>query len=142
MRFIPKYIKKLDKIRTYISEGEHENQDFKVSISSQIKIAKTIVAFANTSGGRILIGVDDKGQFTHIDIEEEMYMMDKAAKEFCVPPINLKFRVHQEDEIEVLEVIVPIQKGNVFAVLDESGNKKVYHRVRDQVIHIKQNDSH
>lgn len=40
-----------------IEEGEHEMQDFKFSISDSRKIARSISAFANHSGGRLLVGV-------------------------------------------------------------------------------------
>lgn len=142
MRYTPKYIENLETIRNYISEGEHENQDFKGTISSQLKIAKTIAAFANTSGGRILVGVNDKGQFTKIDVEEEMYMLDTASKKYCFPPIEISFFVHQEEEIEVLEAIIVISINVAHLVIDENESSKVYKRVKDQVIHIKEKDSH
>jgi predicted HTH transcriptional regulator len=40
-----------------IEEGEHQQQDFKYCINDSKKIAKSLVAFANTDGGRLLIGV-------------------------------------------------------------------------------------
>lgn len=141
MRYIPKYIENLETLRSYIFHGEHEEQDFKLSISNKIKIAKTIVAFANTSGGRILIGVDDKGQFHPIDIEEEMYMVDTASKEYCKPAIELKFIVHHEEDMEILEVIVSKSEKIIYVVVNEKGVEKIYKRVKDQVVQIKK-DSH
>ncbi len=44
-------------IHALIAEGEHQQQDFKFEISDARKIAKTLSAFANTDGGRLLIGV-------------------------------------------------------------------------------------
>ncbi|MDA9964009.1 ATP-binding protein, partial [Schleiferiaceae bacterium] len=44
---------------TLISEGEHGEQDFKYRITDARKIARTLSAFANTSGGRLLVGVRD-----------------------------------------------------------------------------------
>lgn len=40
-----------------IEEGEHEEQDFKFSISDSRKIARSIAAFANNRGGRLLEAV-------------------------------------------------------------------------------------
>lgn len=51
-----------DFIYQLISEGEHLQQDFKFEISDVYKIAKSLSAFANTSGGRLLIGVKDNGK--------------------------------------------------------------------------------
>lgn len=46
-----------DYIQQLITEGEHVHQDFKFAISDARKIAKSLSAFANTGGGRLLIGV-------------------------------------------------------------------------------------
>ena len=45
-----------------IEEGEHQHQDFKLRVDDPHKIAKTLSAFANTEGGRLLIGVRDSGE--------------------------------------------------------------------------------
>jgi predicted HTH transcriptional regulator len=51
--------KELHKI---ISEGEHQTQDFKYAINDSKKIARSLAAFANTDGGRLLLGVKDNGK--------------------------------------------------------------------------------
>ena len=76
------YIKKL------ISEGEHQQLDFKFEISDSRKIAKTLVAFANTDGGTLLIGVKDNGNIAGIRSDEEYYMVEAAATMYCKPSIN------------------------------------------------------
>ena len=58
-------------VLTYISEGEHLKQDFKMRIDDAQKIARSLVAFANTSGGRLLIGVKDNGNVCGVRPEEE-----------------------------------------------------------------------
>ena len=49
-------------LQTLISEGEHQQQDFKYRVDDPCKLAKSVSAFANTDGGRLLIGVRDDGQ--------------------------------------------------------------------------------
>ena len=44
-------------IKNLISQGEHQQLDFKYEISDSKKIARSLVAFANTDGGKLLIGV-------------------------------------------------------------------------------------
>ena len=64
-----------DYIHALIAEGEHQQQDFKFEISDARKIAKTLSAFANTDGGRLLIGVKDNGKIAGVRSEEEKYMI-------------------------------------------------------------------
>ena len=66
-------------LQRMIREGEHQQQDFKFRIDSTAKIAKTLSAFANTDGGKLLIGVKDNGKITGIDPEEEFFMIEGAA---------------------------------------------------------------
>ena len=49
----------MKRILDLISQGEGEQLDFKREISSSIRIAKSLSAFANHKGGTLLIGVND-----------------------------------------------------------------------------------
>ena len=66
-------------IYALIAEGEHQQQDFKFEISDARKIAKTLSAFSNTDGGRLLIGVKDNGKIAGVRSDEEQYMIEAAA---------------------------------------------------------------
>jgi predicted HTH transcriptional regulator len=70
-----------------ISEGEHVHQDFKFAITDTKKIARSIAAFANTEGGRLLIGVKDNGKIAGVESDEEYYMIEAAANIYCKPAI-------------------------------------------------------
>ena len=67
-------------LRQIIAEGEHEHQDFKFAISDARKIARSISAFANNSGGRLLIGVKDNGVIAGVRNEEDIYVVEQAAQ--------------------------------------------------------------
>ena len=60
-------------ILSLIKEGEHQQQDFKYRVSDACKLAKSVSAFANTDGGRLLIGVRDDGNLSGVRSEEEIY---------------------------------------------------------------------
>lgn len=62
-----------------IREGEHQQQDFKYRVADACKLAKSVSAFANTDGGRLLIGVRDDGNLSGVRSEEEIYMMHQAC---------------------------------------------------------------
>ncbi|MGB4774899.1 MAG: ATP-binding protein, partial [Daejeonella sp.] len=59
------------KIKNLILEGEGATLDFKKTITSCEKIARTMVSFANNKGGRLLVGVSDDGTINGVKSEEE-----------------------------------------------------------------------
>jgi predicted HTH transcriptional regulator len=58
-------------LRKLISEGEGQKLDFKYCISDSKKIARTLSAFANTDGGKLLIGVRDNRSIAGVRSDEE-----------------------------------------------------------------------
>lgn len=122
-------------IKRLILEGESVNVDFKKTISNAQKIAKTLVAFANNRGGKLLIGVaDDKSISGVKSEEEERYMINKAAHIYCKPALEPTFEEIIVDHKLVL--IVNIQKSNTIPhyALDENNKWWVYFRVKDKSI--------
>lgn len=121
------YIKKI------IEEGEHQMLDFKFEVSDSKKIARTLVAFANTDGGRLLIGVKDNGAISGIRSEEEKHMIQTASEMYCNPIVKYKANEWIVNGKTVLEVIVPKSK-NKHKAPDHNNIYKVYIRVKDQNI--------
>jgi predicted HTH transcriptional regulator len=122
-------------IKRLILEGENVSLDFKKTISSSEKIAKTLVAFANNRGGKLLIGVTDDGTIKGVKSEdEEKYMITKAAHVFCKPAIEPKFEEVYIDDKVVLVVDIPRSDLKPHYALDESNKWWVYFRVKDKSI--------
>ena len=90
-----------------IEEGEHQHQDFKLRVDDPHKIAKTLSAFANTEGGRLLIGVRDSGEVAGCRVEEEYHMIQCAAEVHCTPAVAFETQVWKHNYFSVLEVKVP-----------------------------------
>ena len=121
-------------IQKLIKEGEHQMLDFKFEISDSKKIARTLVAFANTDGGRLLIGVKDNGNISGIRSEEEKYMIQTAAESFCQPEVKFEAKEWNVNGKTVLEVIVPKSSYHKHRAPDHNNAYKVYTRVKDQNI--------
>ena len=103
-----------------IAQGEHQQQDFKYEISDVRKIARTLSAFANTDGGRLLIGVKDNGKIAGVRSDEEIYMVEAAAALYCVPPVACRMSVHRvEGRGVVIAEVEPADKRPVRARLDD-----------------------
>lgn len=115
-----------------ISEGEHQQQDFKHSISNQKKIAITLSAFANTDGGRLLIGVKDSGRIVGVHIEDEMHMIEGAAEVFCTPEVEYSFNILKEKGKSVLEVNIPVSDTKPHLAKNDEGRWLAYLRVEDE----------
>lgn len=100
-----------------IGQGETRHTEFKRLVHSPAKIAKSIVAFANTEGGVILIGVDDDKRITGIHSEKEMLeVIHDAVKMHVKPELQIETEAMEYKKRLVLMVIVP-----------ESSEKPHYH---------------
>lgn len=103
-----------------IAQGEHQQQDFKYEISDVRKIARTLSAFANTDGGRLLIGVKDNGKIAGVRSDEEIYMVEAAAAMHCVPPVECHMTIHRvEGHNVVIAEVEPSAERPVRARLDD-----------------------
>ena len=72
-----------------IRQGEGLRVEFKLKINHPEKIIREVVAFANTSGGYLIVGVDDKGQMKGLkNPEEDRYVLEKAMTQNCTPAIT------------------------------------------------------
>lgn len=115
-----------------IAKGESEVLDFKKTISSAAKIAKTMVSFANHKGGTLLIGVNDSGALAGVKSEDEKYMLDLAGGFYCKPEIKPEIREWEFGKITIIEAIIPAGKDKPYYAKDEEGKWWVYIRVKDQ----------
>jgi predicted HTH transcriptional regulator len=119
-------------LKNLILEGEGQHLDFKYNISNAAKIAKSLVAFANTDGGRLLIGVKDNGNIIGVESEEEIFMIELAAESYCKPPVTVKMNPIEVDGKIVLEVEVPKSAEKPHYAKDENGKWLVYVRKDDE----------
>jgi len=119
-------------IQNLISQGEHQQLDFKFEISDSRKIAKTLVAFSNTDGGKLLIGVKDNGAIAGVRSDEEFYMVEAAASMYCKPMVEFEVKEWEVNGRIVLEVDIPRRNDGPFYAKDENGRWLAYIRVADQ----------
>lgn len=122
-----------NELREIIAQGEGENLDFKFEIEDQKKIARTLVAFANTSGGKLLIGVKDNGKVSGINPEEEFHMIEGASELHTQPIVPFTSKVWQEKHHLVLEV--EVEKSDIkHKAKDDDGKWKFFTRVNDNTL--------
>ncbi|MGD9153117.1 MAG: ATP-binding protein [Gammaproteobacteria bacterium] len=92
---------KIDELKLLIKEGEGLRVEFKERFTN--KIDKDIVAFANTKGGYLFLGVNDDGKIVGEKLTNELKakITDLARK--CDPSISIK-KVSQVDKVIVIEI--------------------------------------
>ncbi|NVK26632.1 MAG: ATP-binding protein [Flavobacteriia bacterium] len=120
------YIEKL------IKEGEHQQQDFKFRVDDARKIAKTLVAFANTDGGRLLIGVKDNGRIAGVRSDEEYHVIESASQLYTVPEVGFTATIHDVNGKQVLEIEVEPSSDRPHYAIDEEKIQWAYFRKDDE----------
>lgn len=134
MRFDPKIETDISILEKLIVKGESAELDFKRAITSKQKIARTLAAFANNKGGKLLVGVEDNGDITGTNPEEEMYMIHEAAEHFCDPPVDISFTIYEDDEFSVLQAEVMRSLKKPHLALDEHNDWQIYIRANDKTL--------
>jgi predicted HTH transcriptional regulator len=121
-------------IKNLIQSGENQQLDFKFEISDSRKIARTLVAFSNTDGGILLIGVKDNGRIAGVRTDEEFFMVQAAAGMYCKPEVTFESKRWVTEGKTVLEITIP--KGNNYPYFAEAepGKWLAYVRVKDENI--------
>ena len=91
-----------------IGEGENLHCEFKRKFSTHEKIAREMIAFANTKGGYILFGIDDDKEIIGVESEKaETALIVDVATNFCEPPLEYYIEYIDMNSKEVVVVEIP-----------------------------------
>ncbi len=127
----------LTELYSLIEEGENSKTEFKRKFSEPEKIAKEMIAFANSKGGMILFGVDDDKTIVGVRSEkEELELIDSSAKYFCFPEIDYLYDVVSIKKKDVVVVIIGESKRKPHQLVSDSipDSKRVYIRLNDKSV--------
>jgi len=119
-----------------IARGEDSKHQFKVDVTNAQSLASEIVAFANSGGGHLVIGVQDDGT---IDGVPRMYKgtattrdwLEQVVPDLVSYPLQ-DFRVHEvePDESSLIpsdHVVIVIDIGDSMQAPHQSAITKIYH---------------
>lgn len=117
-----------------IFSGESKNIEYKVSVPDKSeKYMKTIVAFANTQGGRLLIGIDDKThEVVGVDSVNLFQIMDSianAVSDSCEPQIIPDIEPQTVDGKNIIVVTVEAGKNRPYYLKSKGKEAGTYIRV-------------
>ena len=119
-------------LQELIAKGEGEQLDFKKIIQDSRKIARSLVAFANTKGGKLLIGVRDNGTLAGIESDEEAHMIEAAGLVYCRPPVEFQLQIHRLEGKNILEVNIPRAMDQLHFAQNEEGKWEILIRDKDE----------
>lgn len=123
-------------LKELVKKGEGEHVEFKLKSNHPEKIVREVVAFANTGGGKLFVGIgDDKSIKGLKDVEEDDYTLSKAIDKYIFPKINYKKEtIPVTHDRDVLVLTIPRSIDKPHYVIDDTGNRQAYIRVEDKSI--------
>ncbi|MEM6633632.1 MAG: ATP-binding protein [Bacteroidota bacterium] len=128
----------LGELRRLVQKGEGKQLEFKRKVSHPEKIARELVAFANTVGGTLLLGVDDNGSIPGSkSIEGEAHQIQTYLNTFCTPDLPYqmeKIPINSKRQVLAIYVVESARKPHFILPENRKGPKKSYVRVRDMSV--------
>ncbi|TDE17429.1 AlbA family DNA-binding domain-containing protein [Dyadobacter psychrotolerans] len=120
-----------------IKSGEGLAIEFKRTIDSPFKIAKTISSFANTSGGILLVGVGNSGELLGVTSElTELQKLERAAGQLIETPVLLRFYTELLDGKKVIRIEVDESADKPHYAVNEKNERIIYVRMKDKSVPI------
>ncbi|MBF0361390.1 MAG: putative DNA binding domain-containing protein [Oligoflexia bacterium] len=98
-----------ERLSIILQNGEGQQVEFKEMLSN---LERELVAFANSQGGSIFLGINDKNLAVGIEINNKLLSQIQDIARNCDPPVNLKFNKIQNN---ILEILVPEGKDKPYS---------------------------
>ena len=121
-------------LTAYIAQGESVQQVFLPKTESFHESAQLLVAFANSEGGRLWIGLKKNGKIIGCDPKEELLKLEESARLFCMPEIRFTSKIWKEDFRLVLQINLSEAKNKPFKAKDSLGKWNPYIRIEKEVL--------
>ena len=131
---------KRKEILELIEGGENLRCEFKRKVPSPEKIAREMIAFANTRGGVLLLGVDDNKDIVGVESEKsEAEQIKDVALNYCEPPLDYNISYSNFDGKEVVVIEIPESEKKPHRVQDyvkefDINNARIFIRVNDKSV--------
>lgn len=128
----------LSELKELVKQGENQLLEFKLKANHPDKIVKEIVAFANSQGGKLVVGVNDNKEILGLKFaEDEQFILLKAIEKFCFPPINYQLyatTLDNDREVLVFDIFESENKPHFVQIENVTQEKSAYVRVNDMSI--------
>lgn len=117
-------------VEGWMAEGEGRRLEFKSGLPRPERTARVLCAFANTSGGILLVGVTDQGAVHGVPRPAEVIArLRRIAEDGLTPPLAVQLRAVDLEQGTVVCCSVPLSGARPHAVLHPGGEPEVIVRV-------------
>ncbi len=128
----------LKELKTLVRQGEGLNIEFKLKSNHPEKIIREVVAFANSNGGKLLIGVSDDKLIKGLKYaEEDEYVITRNIEKYIYPAIDYtikRIRVEEDRDVLVYHIKASPFKPHYVDLDGHPENRKAYIRIEDKSI--------
>lgn len=120
-------------LKKLVGKGEGLTLEFKRKATYPEKVVREMIAFANTAGGVVLVGVDDNGSIPRLKHpEDESHVIHQALKN-CVPPLPVSEEfISIGNSRTVIQYSVKESRRKPHRWRHPSGKKEAFVRIGDQ----------
>lgn len=119
-----------EELLSILSQGEGRQLEFKRGLPGPEKTARSICAFANTRGGMLMVGIDDRGSVYGIERPREvMDKLRKISQEVLSPPVEVQVAHVEAQGKHVVVCSVPHSAKRPHSVLRANQDPEIVVRV-------------
>jgi predicted HTH transcriptional regulator len=127
-----------EEVQRFVGNGEGQFIEFKLRAPEPPRLAKEVIAFANSGGGRVFIGVDDDGTIVGVkDSAEEEFALQEALSMYCRPKMRWtseRVQITSKRDVIVVTVKSSPKKPHFLVTNPRDGSGPAYVRVQDKSI--------
>lgn len=115
-------------LKHLIEKGPSDDLVVEISAENQLKIAQHISALANSTGGHLIIGVNNKFKIKGCEPSFEFSNLNSAIEDFLSNEIDLQTEIIQDGPKLLLIVTVKKSKKELVTITSDLGKDQVYIR--------------
>lgn len=106
-----------EEIKSIADSGEGYNVDFKISVPSKVRdLSQEVCAFANSEGGYLLIGIDDKGRIVGVEIDNAKRSAIQNSIRDISPAMQVEMYPVDVDDKTVWVIDIPSGKDKPYVI--------------------------
>lgn len=123
-------------LRQFVRQGEGSHLEFKARASSPDQIVREMIAFANTAGGIVLVGVSDNGELSGVKYPaEESLLIKKAVVKYSRPHIIFtETIIPLSGKKFIIQYEIPVSRKRPHVFRISNKKSETYIRLRDMSV--------